>query len=161
MTIAIYPGSFDPITNGHLDIATRAGELFEKVIIGVYDTPSKNLWFTTKERVKLVRQSITHLRNVEAQSFTGLTIDFAHQMHARAIVRGLRALTDFEGEFEMAMMNKKLAPDCDVVCLMSNLKYQFLSASLLKEVANLGGEIGDLVPEPVEVALKKRIAAKR
>ena len=161
MTVAIYPGSFDPITNGHLDIATRAGELFEKVIVGVYDTPSKNLWFTTKERVELVRQSITHLRNVEVQSFTGLTIDFAHQMHARAIVRGLRALTDFEGEFEMAMMNKKLAPDCDVVCLMSNLKYQFLSASLLKEVANLGGEIGDLVPAPVEAALKKRIAAKR
>lgn len=158
MTIAIYPGSFDPITNGHLDIASRAAELFEKLIIGVYDTPAKNLMFNTEERVELVKQSISHLPNVEVQSFTGLTIDFAHKMRARAIVRGLRALTDFEGEFEMAMMNKKLAPDCDVVCLMSNLKYQFLSASLLKEVAKLGGEIGDLVPEPVAVAVKKRIA---
>jgi pantetheine-phosphate adenylyltransferase len=161
MTVAIYPGSFDPITNGHLDIATRAAQLFEKVIIGVYDTPAKNLMFNTKERVELVRQSITHLPNVEVRSFTGLTIDFAHKMGARAIVRGLRALTDFEGEFEMAMMNKKLSPDCEVVCLMSNLKYQFLSASLLKEVANLGGEISDLVPEPVVKAVNKRLAAKR
>ncbi len=161
MTVAIYPGSFDPITNGHLDIATRAAALFERLIIGVYDTPSKNLMFSTKERVDLVSQSITHLPNVEVRPFTGLTIHFARQMGARAIVRGLRALTDFEGEFEMAMMNKKLAPDCEVVCLMSNLKFQFLSASLLKEVANLGGDITDLVPEPVEAALKKRIAAKR
>jgi len=160
MTVAIYPGSFDPITNGHLDIATRASQLFEKVIIGVYDTPAKNLMFNTKQRVNLVKQSITHLPNVDVCSFTGLTVDFARKMHARAIVRGLRALTDFEGEFEMAMMNKKLAPDCEVVCLMSNLKYQFLSASLLKEVANLGGEIGDLVPEPVVKAVKKRLATK-
>jgi pantetheine-phosphate adenylyltransferase len=160
MTVAIYPGSFDPITNGHLDIATRAAQLFEKVIIGVYDTPAKNLMFNTKQRVNLVKQSITHLPNVDVCSFTGLTVDFARKMHARAIVRGLRALTDFEGEFEMAMMNKKLAPDCEVVCLMSNLKYQFLSASLLKEVANLGGEIGDLVPEPVVKAVKKRLATK-
>lgn len=159
MTIAIYPGSFDPITNGHLDIATRAAQLFEKLIIGVYDTPAKSLMFNTSERVELVRQSIAHLTNVEVQAFTGLTVDFAHKVHARAIVRGLRALQDFEGEFEMAMMNKNLAPDCEVVCLMSNLKYQFLSASLLKEVAKLGGDIDDLVPEPVYFAIKKRIAA--
>jgi pantetheine-phosphate adenylyltransferase len=160
MTVAVYPGSFDPITNGHLDIATRAAALFEKVIVGVYDTPQKNLLFSTEERVSLVRQSITHLPNVEARSFVGLTIDFARQMRARAIVRGLRALTDFEGEFEMAMMNKKLAPDCEVVCLMSNLKYQFLSASLLKEVANLGGDVEDLVPKHVAAALRTRIASK-
>jgi pantetheine-phosphate adenylyltransferase len=160
MTVAIYPGSFDPITNGHLDIATRASMLFDQVIIGVYDTPSKNLMFTTQEREDLVRQSITHLPNVQVRPFTGLTVDFARQLGARAIVRGLRVATDFEGEFEMAMMNKKLAPDCEVVCLMSNLKYQFLSSSLLKEVANLGGDIEDLVPKPVAAALKRRIPTR-
>jgi pantetheine-phosphate adenylyltransferase len=160
MTIAVYPGSFDPITNGHLDIATRASKLFDQVIIGVYDTPSKNLMFNTQEREELVSQSIVHLPNVQVRTFTGLTVDFARQLGARAIVRGLRVVTDFEGEFEMAMMNKKLAPDCEVVCLMSNLKYQFLSSSLLKEVANLGGDIEDLVPKPVAAALKRRIPTR-
>lgn len=160
MTIAIYPGSFDPITNGHLDIATRAAKLFEKVIIGVYDTPPKNLMFTTKQRVSLVKQSIADLPNVDVKTFTGLTIDFARQVGARAIVRGLRVGADFEREFEMALMNKKLAPDCELVCLMANLRYQFLSSSLLKEVANLGGFIDDLVPKSVAVALKKKVHTK-
>jgi pantetheine-phosphate adenylyltransferase len=157
MTVAVYPGSFDPITNGHLDIATRASKLFDKLIIGVYDTPAKSLMFNTQERVELVSQSIVHLPNVEVRTFIGLTVDFARKMEARAIVRGLRALTDFENEFQMAIMNKKLAPDCEVVCLMSSLNYQFLSASLLKEVANLGGDIDELVPKPVIEALRKRI----
>lgn len=160
MTLAIYPGSFDPITNGHLDIATRASKLFEKVIIGVYDVPPKNLMFTTKERVSLVKKSIVDLPNVDVQPFTGLTITFAQQVGAKAIVRGLRVVTDFEREFEMALMNKKLAPDCELVCLMTNLRYQFLSSSLLKEVANLGGFVDDLVPKPVAVALKKKVQAK-
>ena len=131
MTVAVYPGSFDPVTNGHLDIATRAAKLFEKVIIGVYDTPAKNLLFTPEERVDLVRQSITELPNVEAQLFSGLTVDFAKEIGAQAIVRGLRVGADFEREFEMALMNKKLSPDCELVCLMASLKYQFLSSSLL------------------------------
>ncbi len=160
MTIAIYPGSFDPITNGHLDIATRAAKLFEKVIIGVYDTPAKNLMFTTKQRVSLVKQSVADLPNVEVKPFTGLTVDFARQVGAQAIVRGLRVETDFENEFEMALMNKKLAPDCELVCLMASLNYQFLSSSLLKEVASLGGYMDDLVPKPVAVALKKKVRAK-
>jgi pantetheine-phosphate adenylyltransferase len=160
VTIAIYPGSFDPITNGHLDIATRAAKLFEKVIIGVYDVPPKNLMFTTKQRVSLVKQSIADLPNVDVKTFTGLTIDFARQVGARAIVRGLRVGADFEREFEMALMNKKLAPDCELVCLMANLRYQFLSSSLLKEVANLGGFIDDLVPKSVAVALKKKVHTK-
>ncbi len=160
MTVAVYPGSFDPITNGHLDIAIRASRLFEKVIIGVYDTPAKNLLFNTQERVDLARQAISDLPNIDVKTFTGLTVDFARQMNARAIVRGLRALTDFENEFQMAIMNKKLSPDCEVVCLMSSLKYQFLSASLLKEVANLGGDIDDLVPKPVVEALRKRISLR-
>jgi len=160
LTIAIYPGAFDPITNGHIDIATRASKLFDKVIIGVYDTPSKNILFTTEERVDLVRKVITDLPNVSAQSFTGLTVDFATEVGAKAIVRGLRIVTDFEREFEMSLMNKKLSPDLELVCLMTNLQYQFLSSSLLKEVANLGGNINGLVPEVVGLALKKKYGGK-
>lgn len=160
MTIAIYPGTFDPITNGHLDIATRASKLFEKVIIGVYDTPAKELMFTTEERLDLVRQAIVDLPNVEVEAFSSLTVDFAKKVGAQAMVRGLRVGADFEREFEMALMNKKLSPDCELVCLMSSLKYQFLSSSLLKEVANLGGYIDDLVPRPVAKALKKKVHIK-
>lgn len=156
MTTAIYPGTFDPLTNGHLDIAIRAAKLFDKVIIAVYDTPDKNLLFTTQERVKLVRQSIADLSNVEVQSYSGLTVDFARKVGAQTLVRGLRIGADFEGEFEMALMNKTLAPDCESVCLMASLKYQFLSSSLLKEVARLGGNVYDLVPKPVASALKKK-----
>ena len=160
MTIAVYPGAFDPITNGHLDIATRAAKLFDKVIIGVYDNPAKDILFTTGERLDLVRQAIADLPNVEAESFTGLTVDFAKKMKARAMVRGLRIGADFEREFGMALMNKKLSPDCEVVFLMTNLKYQFLSSSLLKEVASLGGQIDSLVPRAVAVALKKKVRRK-
>ena len=160
MTIAIYPGTFDPITNGHLDIATRAAKLFDKVIIGVYDTPAKNLLFTTEERVDLVRQAIAGLPNVEVEFFTGLTVNFAKKVGAQTIVRGLRVGADFEREFEMALMNKNLSPDCELVCLMANLKYQFISSSMLKEVASLGGQIDSLVPKSVAVALKKKIRSK-
>ncbi|MBI4304654.1 MAG: pantetheine-phosphate adenylyltransferase [Chloroflexi bacterium] len=158
MTVAIYPGAFDPITNGHLDIATRASKLFEKIIIGVYDNPAKNLLFTTKERVKLVEEAIVELPNVTVQPFSGLTVDFARKVGAQAIVRGLRAGADFEWEFEMALMNKKLAPEFELVCLMSSLRYQFLSSSLLKEVASLGGYVDDLVPKAVALALKKKVS---
>jgi len=157
LTIAIYPGSFDPITNGHLDIATRAAKLFEKLIIGVYDTPAKHLIFTTEERVELVRKAIVNLPNVEAESFTGLTVDFARKVKAQAMVRGLRMSGDFEREFNMAMMNKKLYPDLELVCLMASIEYQFLSSSILKEAAGLGGNIEDLVPEHVASALREKV----
>ena len=160
MTIAIYPGSFDPITNGHLDIATRAAKLFEKLIIGVYDTPAKDILFTTEERVDLVSQAIVNLPNVEVQSFTELTIDFARKVKAQVIVRGLRMSGDFEREFDMAMMNKKLFPELELVCLMATLKYQFLSSSLLKEVASLSGNIDELVPKHVALALRKKAQSK-
>ena len=160
MTTALYPGAFDPITNGHLDIATRAANLFEKIIIGVYDAPAKGLLFTTEERVDLVRQAVADLPNVEVEPFRVLTISFAKEIGAQTIVRGLRVGADFEREFEMALMNKKLSPDCELVCLMTNLKYQFVSSSLLKEVASLGGYIDDLVPKPVAAALKKKIHSK-
>lgn len=156
MTIAIYPGTFDPITKGHLDIAMRAAKLFQKVIIGVYDLPAKDLLFTTEERVNLVRQAIAGLPNAEVVSFTGLTVNFAKKVGAQTIVRGLRVGADFEREFEMALMNKKLAPDCELVCLMASLEYQFLSSSLIKEVAHLGGNIDDLVPKTVVAALREK-----
>ena len=161
MTIAIYPGSFDPITNGHLDIASRAAKLFEKLIIGVYDTPrDKQLLFTTQERVELVRQAIVNLPNVEVESFSGLTIDFAQKVKAQAMVRGLRMGADFEREFDLAMMNKKLYPELELVCLMANQEYQFLSSSLLKEAAKLGGNIDGFVPKHVAIALRKKVHSK-
>lgn len=156
MTDALYPGSFDPLTNGHLDIATRAASLFDRVVIGVYDAPPKKLLFTTQERVDLWRQAVSHLPNVQVEPYKGLTVDFAKQVKAKAIVRGLRMSADFEQEFEMALMNKKLAPELEVVCLMSSLEYQFLSSTLLKEVEQLGGSVDELVPKHVAVALRKK-----
>jgi len=161
LTIAIYPGSFDPITNGHLDIITRAVKLIEKLIIGVYHTSNNHLLFTTEERVELARQAVAHLPNVEVQSFSGLTVDFAAKVKAQAIVRGLRMSADFEREFDIGIMNKKLSPELELVCLISSLKYQFLSCSLLKEIASLGGSIDDLVPKHVAEALKGRLGKKQ
>ena len=161
MTIAIYPGTFDPITKGHLDIATRAAKIFEKLIIGVYDIPNKRLLFTTEERVELVRQAVVDLPNVEVEAFIGLTVDFADKVGAKTVVRGLRATADFEREFEMAMLNKKLSPELELICLMARLEYQFLSSSLLKEAASLGGNVDDLVPQHVAEAMRKKIRSKR
>lgn len=160
MTIAIYPGSFDPITNGHLDIATRAAKLFEKVIVGVYDAPNKNLQFTAEERLDLARQATINLPKVEVEVFSGLTVDFAKKVGAQVIVRGLRMSSDFEREFDMAMMNKNLFPELEVVYLMATLEYQFLSSRLLKEVASMNGNIDDLVPKHVAEALRKKVESK-
>ncbi len=157
MTIAIYPGSFDPITNGHIDIATRAAKLFDKLIIGIYDIPDKRILFTVAERVEMARKAVTKLPNVEVTSFSGLTVDFAKKVKAQVIVRGLRMSADFEREFDMAMMNKRLYPGLELICLMSSLEYQFLSSSLLKEAASLGGNIDDLVPKHVAIALKNKV----
>ena len=159
MSIAIYPGSFDPITNGHLDIATRAAKIFEKLTIGIYETPSKYLLFSTKERVELAKQAVINLRNIEVRAFSGLTVDFAKEMKAKVMVRGLRMGGDFEREFNMAMLNKKLYPDLELVCLMASVEYQFLSSSLLKEAASLGGNIDNLVPPHVAEALKRKFLA--
>ena len=156
MTVAIYPGRFDPITNGHIDVTRRAAKLFDKIIFAVYRTPGKPTLFSLEERLEMARLALVDLRNVEVQPFDGLAVDFARKVKAQAMVRGLRVSADFEREFDMAMMNKKLQPDLELICFMANPDYQFLRSSLLKEVAKLGGDIRNLVPEHVAQALKKK-----
>ncbi|MEW6142482.1 MAG: pantetheine-phosphate adenylyltransferase [Chloroflexota bacterium] len=159
MTTALYPGSFDPVTYGHLDIIKRASSLFDRLVIGVYDRPDKRLLFTTSERVALLKDATKNLKNVSVRSYTELTVEFARRIGAKVMVRGLRMSSDFEHEFELAMMNRKLAPDIELVCMMSSIQYQFLSSSLLKEAASLGGCIDDLVPPNVAKALLARLKA--
>jgi pantetheine-phosphate adenylyltransferase len=161
LTTAFYPGSFDPITHGHVDIIKRASSIFDKLIIGIYDRPEKRLLFTTKQRVQMAQQAVAHLKNVKAQPYTGLTVAFAKKVGAKVMVRGLRMSSDFEREFEMAMMNKKLAPEIELVCFMASLEFQFLSSSLLKEVAQLGGCLENMVPDHVADALMKKFASER
>ncbi len=156
MTIALYPGSFDPVTMGHVDIAERAAALFEQLIVAVYDDPPKPLLFTTEERVALMKKALAHIPNVRVVRYNGLTVDFARRIKANVIVRGLRMTSDFEREFEMALMNKKLAPEVELACFMTKLEYEFISSSLLKEAAKLGGCIDDLVPKHVAEALRKK-----
>ena len=160
MTIALNPGSFDPVTNGHIDIAARAATLFEKVIIGVYDLPAKRLLFDRDERAGMMREAVAKFPNIEVRLYSGLTVDYARKIGARVIVRGLRANSDFEAEFAMALMNKKNEPDIETVCLMTSNEYVFLSSSLLKEVAALGGEIRNLVPPHVAEALRRKYEAQ-
>ena len=161
MAKALYPGTFDPISLGHLDIATRASRIFNALVVGVYATPSKGLLFTAKERVGLVQKAVRHLPNVEVHPFHGLVVQFARTLEADVIVRGLRTGSDFEYEYEMAFMNKNLAPDIELVCLMTSLDYQFVSSSLLKEVAELGGDIESLVPSHVASVLHAKLSQRR
>jgi pantetheine-phosphate adenylyltransferase len=160
LTIAIYPGTFDPITNGHLDVVTRASKIFDKIIMGVFEKSDKNLFFTAEERVALAKKAVAHLSSVEVVPFRELTVDFAKRVGAKVMIRGLRMNADFEKEFEMAMMNRKLCKELDMVCLMASQEYQFLSSSILKEVACLNGNIDCLVPKHVATALKKRCRAR-
>ncbi len=153
MVTALYPGSFDPVTVGHVDVATRAASLFEKLVIAVYDTPSKNLLFDTEERLQLMNDACSHLPNVEIIKFSGLVVRCAKCVGAGVIVRGLRSGSDFEYEFDMAFMNRRLEPEVDLVCFMTSQDYMFVSASLLKEVAKLGGDITEMVPPNVATAV--------
>ena len=159
MTKAVYPGSFDPPTNGHLDVVNRASALFDELVIGVYDAPPKNVLFTTQERVNLFKEAVANLTNVHVRPFKGLVVDFCHEVKAAAMVRGLRAGYDFEYEFEMALMNRKLAPDVEMVALMSSLEYQFVSSTRIKEVARLGGNITGLVPGNVASSLAIKLSS--
>lgn len=153
MVTAVYPGTFDPVTLGHLDVVTRAAALFDKVLVAVYASPAKDLLFSAQERVELFQQSVQHLPNVEVTRFEGLVVRFAQQVGSKVIVRGLRSGSDFEYEFEMAFMNRKLAPEVDLVSFMTSQEYMYISSSLLKEVARLGGDITNLVPPHVAQAV--------
>jgi pantetheine-phosphate adenylyltransferase len=153
---ALYPGSFDPITNGHLDIATRASKIFDKLFVGIFASPEKQIMFSTEERVELAERALAHLPNVRVKAYDVITVEFARQINAQVMVRGLRMIGDFEWEFEMAMMNRMLSPDLEFVCLMASQEYQFISASLIREVAGLGGDIDSLVPRHVAEALRKK-----
>jgi pantetheine-phosphate adenylyltransferase len=152
--IAIYPGAFDPIHFGHIDIAIRAASIFDELVVAVYDKPAKQLLFTAKERVALAQQALTNLSNVRVTPYSGLTVEFANEAGAQAIVRGLRATNDFELEYQMALTNRQLAPEIEFICLMTRQDYAFLSSSVVKEVALLGGNVGGMVPPHVASALE-------
>jgi pantetheine-phosphate adenylyltransferase len=153
MVTALYPGTFDPVTLGHVDIVERGAALFDKVIVAVYATPSKDLLFNTEERVRLFEEAVQHLPNVEVREFNGLVVRFAEEVGASVIVRGLRSGSDFEYEFEMAFMNRRLAPRVDMVSFMTSQDYMFISSSLLKEVARLSGDVTTMVPPRVAEAV--------
>ncbi len=158
--IAVYPGSFDPVTNGHLDIATRAARVVDELVIGVFVTPSKNLLFTTAERVQLWQDTIAEKRldNVRVEAFEGLTVEYVRRVGGRLIVKGLRAVQDFEAEFQQALMNRNLAPEIEVMLMVTEPRLLFLSSSLLKEVAKLGGDLDGFVPTGVAQALQRKFA---
>ncbi|MEM6255678.1 MAG: pantetheine-phosphate adenylyltransferase [Cyanobacteria bacterium P01_D01_bin.156] len=153
--IAIYPGSFDPVTLGHLDIISRSSSLYDRVIVVVSRNPTKNPMFSVDERLAQIRKATAHLTNVEIDSFDGLTVNYAHQHHAKVLIRGLRVLSDFEKELQMAHTNKTLASDLETVFLATSTEYGFLSSSLVKEIARFGGAIGHLVPEHVAHDIQK------
>lgn len=156
MKIAIYPGTFDPVTNGHLDILDRAVKLFDKVIISVARNSTKNTIFTEEERIALLKIVSKKYRKVQVDSFNGLLVDYARRKKATAIVRGLRVISDFEYEFQMALANRRLHEDVETVFLMPNEKYTYLSSSIVREVARLNGNVRDFVPPVVQRALKKK-----
>ena len=158
--VAVFPGSFDPMTMAHLDVARRAAALFDRLVIGVLHNPKKAPLFTVEERVAMIRDAVADFGDhVAVEAFDGLTVEFARRQEAGFIVRGLRAVSDFEAELQMAHTNRKLQPGVDTVFLMSALDYGYLSSSLAKEVAQFGGEIAGMVPAPVADALRARFAS--
>lgn len=156
MLTAVYPGRFDPVTNGHVDIAQRTSTLFERLVIAVYDLKRDKCLFSTDERVGLFSDAVSHLRNVEVKAFSGLVIDFARREQAKVLVRGIRAVTDFEAELDMALMNKKMAPEIESVYMMASLEHLYVSGHRIREVASLGYDVGELVPSHVMRALETK-----
>ena len=157
--IAVCPGSYDPVTHGHLDIIARAAGVFERVIVAVVNLPirKQKTLFNAEERVRMIESEVEKLGNVQVKSFDRLIVDFARENGATVIVKGLRAISDFEYEFEMSQLNRKMAPDVETVYLMSSPQYSFLSSSGVKEVATFGGDLGDLVPGPVAARLETEL----
>ena len=157
MRTVIYPGTFDPITNGHLDLITRATVLFARVIVAVAKNEDKHPLFSHEERINLVKEAIKNLPQVEVTGFDGLLVDFVRKKRGQAVLRGLRAVSDFEFEFQLALMNRKLDPNFETIFMMPNEEYTFLSSRMVKEIAKLGGDISQFVPQHVSVALRKKL----
>jgi pantetheine-phosphate adenylyltransferase len=161
MRTAIYPGSFDPLTNGHLDVIQRAAQLFDRIIVAVAQNDSKQPLFTLAERLALVKAAIQHLPHVEADSFDGLLIEYAARQKAQAVVRGLRAVSDFEFEFQLALMNRKLNENVEAIFMMPKDTYTFLSSRIVKEIARLGGDVSPFVPPHVQTALVRKLKPRK
>lgn len=160
MKVAVYPGSFDPITLGHLDVITRGAKVFDKVIVGVLVNSDKDGLFDLEERVELIKSVTSDLKNVEVVSFNGLLIDFMKQCEANVILKGLRALSDFEYEFQMALMNNKLDPEIETLFMMTSAQYSYLSSSAVKQVAKFGGNLDGLVPSEIIPIVREKINMK-
>ena len=158
MKRALTPGTFDPITSGHLDVIARASQLVDEVVVAVADSQKKGPLFTLEERVELVRQATAHLSNVRVEPFKGLLVDFAKELDATVVVKGLRALSDFEHEFQMTAMNYQLSPQLETLFIMSPPQYMYLSSSIVREISKMGGDIQQFVPPCVYEALKKKYA---
>lgn len=158
MTKAIYPGTFDPLTNGHLNLLTRASRLFDYLVLAISASPSKNTMFSLDERIALARQATQHLTNVEVVGFSDLMVHFAQQQKANVLIRGLRAVSDFEYEFQLAKINTHFMPTLENVFLMPSEEWSFISSSLVKEVARHGGDVSHFLPDEISLALKKKLA---
>ncbi|KAA0258806.1 pantetheine-phosphate adenylyltransferase [Deferribacter autotrophicus] len=158
---AIYPGTFDPLTNGHLDIIERGAKMFDSLIVAVAENKRKKPLFTLDERVKMIKESVAHLHNVEIEPFSILLVDFMKEKNVNIILRGLRVVSDFEYELQLALMNRKLYQECETVFLMPNKKYIFLSSSMVREIASLGGDVSCFVPEPVNKYIYRKFHDKR
>jgi len=161
MRIAVYPGSFDPLTNGHLDIIRRATRLFDRVLVAVLENEGKSPLFTVRERMELIAECTRGIEGIEVHSFSGLLVDFMRKMNADVVVRGIRAVSDYEYELQMALMNRELHPGAETIFMLPSVEYTFVASRLVKEVFRLGGDIAHLVPPPVLEALSKRITVSR
>jgi pantetheine-phosphate adenylyltransferase len=160
LTVAMFPGRFDPVTNGHRDIARRTARMFDRVIVAVADL-KQNYLFSTEERVELLREAVADIPNVAVTSYSGLTVDFARQQGVNVLVRSMRAVTDFEAEFDMALMNKKMAPEIESIYMMASLEHLFISGTRIREVSGLGYDVSDLVPPHVWAALQRKYAERQ
>jgi pantetheine-phosphate adenylyltransferase len=157
MRIAVYPGGFDPVTNGHLDLVKRSAQLFDRVIVAVVQARGRDTMFEFEERVELFREAVADMPTVQVEGYTGLTVEFARQKGAVAMVRGIRAVSDFETEFSQALMNRKMAPEVESVYLMTGQEFLYVSASRIREVSRLGYDVADLVPAHVRTAIRKKL----